>query len=544
MSTHPARSTNVTCATRSNLPGTMIALFAVIVSPLAANDLDAEGADSWYAAAPIVELEDAIDSLKDDSEAQPGPEAESEPQEKAAPVVRGKPVWAQPVRKIAPPNRSSQILGLAGRGAQRPNMAGRSADSEGIRSHVAPSRPSGASVSPPTNVPRNHYQGGRSGFDLRSSPTQLTRASKPSIFNPSLIHGSGGFLSLPVLTKTPASSATPTPAQPDDLEVSPIESDVAETGQAESLPDEKQPSVDPGETNYQESTAGTVAPVEIDLSADEDLSIGGDSSFVPSDRRYTANADGRLFRIGASANPSSPARRIPSEESMRLAGELASVLSNTSSAPAEPTLPTSFAQAQGLPPSANAAPPTMPPQQPRPLPVPPEAVAVPQDSAAPDSSPGADSPSAEEEFRPIRELQASISTADGERPSDVAQARFSREGYQPHVTGFSRFNFQTVMNWEASALCHRPLYFEEVNLERHGYQIPLLQPVVSGAHFFSRIPAVPYLVVSQHQRICNYTLGHYRPGSPAPYVWYYPNFSLDGAAVESILITGLMYAIP
>jgi hypothetical protein len=52
------------------------------------------------------------------------------------------------------------------------------------------------------------------------------------------------------------------------------------------------------------------------------------------------------------------------------------------------------------------------------------------------------------------------------------------------------------------------------------------------------------LLLSEKARVCNYTLGHYRPGSPAPYVWYYPSFSLNGAALEGALITGLIYALP
>ena len=41
--------------------------------------------------------------------------------------------------------------------------------------------------------------------------------------------------------------------------------------------------------------------------------------------------------------------------------------------------------------------------------------------------------------------------------------------------------------WDAPALCHNPLYFEDVNLERYGYSLRyarVFQPVVSGAEFF------------------------------------------------------------
>ena len=49
--------------------------------------------------------------------------------------------------------------------------------------------------------------------------------------------------------------------------------------------------------------------------------------------------------------------------------------------------------------------------------------------------------------------------------------------------------------WEAAALAHRPVYFEEINLERYGNSFGLVQPVVSAAHFFGTMPLLPYIAV-------------------------------------------------
>ena len=39
----------------------------------------------------------------------------------------------------------------------------------------------------------------------------------------------------------------------------------------------------------------------------------------------------------------------------------------------------------------------------------------------------------------------------------------------------------STLTWKASALCHKPLYFEEVALERYGHSVgPIKQPFVSG----------------------------------------------------------------
>lgn len=199
----------------------------------------------------------------------------------------------------------------------------------------------------------------------------------------------------------------------------------------------------------------------------------------------------------------------------------------------EPIIPRGMSGVRPLP--ANQQPP----------PAQPESIPPPQDpSKASDTSPAADSKAAVDLFKPLCALGTNITPPSGKMPANIATAHFAFAGFQPMGMGFSRCDVETLFNWEAPALCYQPLYFEEVNLERHGHEVRYIQPVLSGAHFFSRVPAVPYLMISQKQRICNYTLGHYRPGSYAPYVWYYPNFSLDGAAVESLLITGLFYAIP
>ena len=101
--------------------------------------------------------------------------------------------------------------------------------------------------------------------------------------------------------------------------------------------------------------------------------------------------------------------------------------------------------------------------------------------------------------------------------------------------------------WESPALCHRPLYFEEVNLERYGYTSPrmrLLQPAVSGARFFATVPALPYLINARPPCECVYTLGHYRPGSCVPYRRHWPELRVLPTSVEAAAATGLVFLIP
>jgi len=103
----------------------------------------------------------------------------------------------------------------------------------------------------------------------------------------------------------------------------------------------------------------------------------------------------------------------------------------------------------------------------------------------------------------------------------------------------------TTYTWKASGLCHKPLYFEQVSLERYGHSFaPLLEPVVSGAHFFATVPLLPYKMGINPPWECIYPLGYYRPGSCAPHMIYPFPLSLRGALVEGGVATGLVFLIP
>lgn len=99
--------------------------------------------------------------------------------------------------------------------------------------------------------------------------------------------------------------------------------------------------------------------------------------------------------------------------------------------------------------------------------------------------------------------------------------------------------------WHASALCHKPLYFEEVQLERYGHTAgPIRQPFISGAHFFLNIAALPYNMAINPPHECQYALGYYRPGSCAPWMIQPVPLSLRGALAETAVIVGGIYVIP
>ena len=103
----------------------------------------------------------------------------------------------------------------------------------------------------------------------------------------------------------------------------------------------------------------------------------------------------------------------------------------------------------------------------------------------------------------------------------------------------------STMTWKASGVCHKPLYFEDVQLERYGHtRGPIVQPFVSGAHFFANVALLPYKMGINPPHECQYPLGYIRPGSCAPWMMQPFPLSARGAATAVGVYTGGNFLIP
>jgi hypothetical protein len=103
----------------------------------------------------------------------------------------------------------------------------------------------------------------------------------------------------------------------------------------------------------------------------------------------------------------------------------------------------------------------------------------------------------------------------------------------------------TTFTWKAAGYCHKPLYFEQWNLERYGHSRGLVADMfLSGAHFFATVPVLPYKMGVELPWECIYPLGYYRPGSCAP--WTVPAIPVSprGLAVEAATATGAVFLLP
>ncbi len=91
--------------------------------------------------------------------------------------------------------------------------------------------------------------------------------------------------------------------------------------------------------------------------------------------------------------------------------------------------------------------------------------------AAEKTSPAAKGSPAEFDLdsRPIGSLTTNIQCQQGDLPQDVAQARLQAMRDRPYNELVDREWERLCYLWEAPALRHKPLYFEELNLERYGY---------------------------------------------------------------------------
>ncbi len=149
--------------------------------------------------------------------------------------------------------------------------------------------------------------------------------------------------------------------------------------------------------------------------------------------------------------------------------------------------------------------------------------------------------------RPIGEVGTWIASTDGEGgiPFDHAAGYFNREPVIEGAAMASRPWLAFSYCWTAPSICHRPLYFEEPNLERYGHSAGcLLQPAISGAHFFTNLAVLPYKMGQDRCHECVYTLGHYRPGSCAP--WQTPDCRVEPDAIffEGLAVSGIVLLIP
>jgi hypothetical protein len=180
----------------------------------------------------------------------------------------------------------------------------------------------------------------------------------------------------------------------------------------------------------------------------------------------------------------------------------------------------------------------------------PEVIALPEDVDTP--APVAISPykpATEDESkidrfkRQIVEVPVDIRPTEGILPENVGAEKFAAEPTidESLPSGEPASIFCSYTPW---TICYRPLYFEDIALERYGKNVGCLQTGLSGVRFFGSVAALPYKMTRRPPRSCECSNGFSRPGDcPLP---GYGNrrFQWDAALVDAAMVTAVVYIIP
>jgi hypothetical protein len=101
-----------------------------------------------------------------------------------------------------------------------------------------------------------------------------------------------------------------------------------------------------------------------------------------------------------------------------------------------------------------------------------------------------------------------------------------------------------VMLAEAAYVNYKRLYFEDKNSERYGWDLGILQPLVSNALFYKDLALLPYHFASRPLDCIESSAGYCQPGDPVEYLCDPPNLSVTGSLGDAAAIIGLIAIFP
>jgi hypothetical protein len=97
-----------------------------------------------------------------------------------------------------------------------------------------------------------------------------------------------------------------------------------------------------------------------------------------------------------------------------------------------------------------------------------------------------------------------------------------------------------TMQVEPNYVCYDRLYFQQINVERYGWDFGFIAPLVSAGEFFKDVALLPYHMGTEPFRCYECSTGYCLPGDPVPLLCYPPHLSLTGAAAEAGVVLGIL----
>jgi hypothetical protein len=93
---------------------------------------------------------------------------------------------------------------------------------------------------------------------------------------------------------------------------------------------------------------------------------------------------------------------------------------------------------------------------------------------------------------------------------------------------------------EPNFVNYRRLYFQQVNLERYGWDLGFITPFVSVATFYKDVLFLPQHYATQICRRWDTSAGYCLPGDPVPFILYPPQIAVSGSVAEAAVVIGLI----
>ena len=171
-----------------------------------------------------------------------------------------------------------------------------------------------------------------------------------------------------------------------------------------------------------------------------------------------------------------------------------------------------------------------------------EAIPAPQADGSSPFKPGGQDGDIDRFTRRVADVPLDIRPVEGVMPEDLAAAQF-----EEHAQGDPRQSHDVepiFCSYTPWTICFRPLYFEEVALERLGQKRRFSQPLVSGVHFFSSVALLPYKMRVRPPRSCVCSNGFSRVGDCPPPGYGECVWRWDAALVQAAAVTGFVFILP
>jgi hypothetical protein len=101
-----------------------------------------------------------------------------------------------------------------------------------------------------------------------------------------------------------------------------------------------------------------------------------------------------------------------------------------------------------------------------------------------------------------------------------------------------------TMTIEPAYVCYGKLLFENINVDRYGWDLGIVGPFESALHFYKDVVLLPYHCGMDCFRKYECDAGYCLPGDPVPYMCYPPHYSLTGAACEIAAGVAIAFIFP